>query len=54
MTSTCVAQGSGTLSLPADHLKVIGYRGDGPSPNTVFDYARFYRNLAFEVAEVGD
>lgn len=39
---------------PGDHLDAAGQIGDeGPDPRTGFDYLRFYRNLAFDLAEQG-
>ena len=37
--------------LPADHLDLVGYGASGPL-EAGFDYVRFYRNLAFELAAV--
>lgn len=40
--------------LPADHLDQVGQVGDeGADRRTGFDYRRFYRNLAFELAARG-
>lgn len=39
---------------PGDHLDAAGQIGDeGPDPRTGFDYLRFYRNLAFDLAAQG-
>lgn len=39
---------------PGDHLDAAGQIGDeGPDPRTGFDYLRFYRNLAYDLAEQG-
>lgn len=40
--------------IPADHLDEVGQpRHDGPVSTTGFDHLRFYRNIAFELAEMG-
>jgi len=40
--------------IPADHLDQVGQISDeGPDRRTGFDYLRFYRNIAFELAEMG-
>ncbi len=40
--------------IPADHLDAVGQIGDeGPDRHTGFDYLRFYRNLAFDLAAQG-
>jgi triacylglycerol lipase len=40
--------------LPADHLDEVGQiRHDRPDIRTKFDHVRFYRNVAFELAELG-
>jgi triacylglycerol lipase len=40
--------------IPADHLDQVGQINDeGPDRRTGFDYLRFYRNIAFELAEMG-
>jgi triacylglycerol lipase len=40
--------------IPADHLDEVGQiKHDGPDEHTGFDAARFYRNLAFDLAERG-
>lgn len=40
--------------IPADHLDQVGQIGDdGVNDNTGFDHVRFYRNLAFDLAERG-
>ncbi len=39
---------------PGDHLDAAGQINDGgPDPRTGFDYLRFYRNLAFDLAAQG-
>lgn len=39
---------------PGDHLDAAGQiNDDGPDPRTGFDYLRFYRNLAFDLAAQG-
>lgn len=39
--------------IPADHLDEVGYAADGPDDRTKFSHLRFYRNIAFELAELG-
>lgn len=40
--------------IPADHLDEVGQVNDmGVNANTGFDHIRFYRNVAFELAELG-
>ncbi|MBL4687948.1 MAG: hypothetical protein JKY37_25380 [Nannocystaceae bacterium] len=40
--------------IPADHLDAAGQIGDeGPDRHTGFEYLRFYRNLAFDLAARG-
>lgn len=40
--------------VPADHLDLLGlYQDKAPNPKTGFDYVRFYRAMAFELAEMG-
>lgn len=39
--------------IPADHLDEVGYAADGPDGRTRFNHLRFYRNIAFELAERG-
>ena len=39
--------------IPADHLDQVGYKADGPNSGTRFSHLRFYRNIAFELAELG-
>lgn len=40
--------------IPADHLDEVGQiENDEPDADTGFDHIRFYRNLAFELAEFG-
>lgn len=40
--------------IPADHLDEVGQpQHDGPSKETGFDHVRFYRNLAYDLAERG-
>jgi triacylglycerol lipase len=40
--------------IPADHLDQVGQRDDEPPDRrTGFDYLRFYRNLAFDLAQRG-
>lgn len=40
--------------IPADHLDQVGQIGDEePDEDTGFDHIRFYRNLAFDLAERG-
>jgi len=40
--------------IPADHLDLLGlYKDDPPNPKTGFDFIRFYRTMAYELAEMG-
>jgi triacylglycerol lipase len=40
--------------IPADHLDEVGQmRHDEPDGRTKFDHVRFYRNVAFELADMG-
>lgn len=40
--------------IPADHLDQVGQiRDEGPDRRTGFDYLRFYRNIAFDLAALG-
>jgi triacylglycerol lipase len=39
--------------IPADHLDQVGYEAKGPDARTRFSHIRFYRNLAFELADGG-
>ncbi len=40
--------------VPADHLDLLGlYKDKPPNPKTGFDFIRFYRTMAYELAEMG-
>ena len=38
--------------IPADHLDQVGHDAEGPDRRTRFSHVRFYRNIAFELAEL--
>lgn len=39
--------------IPADHLDEVGHKKNGPDARTGFDHVRFYRNVAFELSDLG-
>ena len=40
--------------IPADHLDQVGQvRDEGANRRTGFDFIRFYRNIAFDLAAMG-